>query len=489
MRPCAFLAAGPVRRTDGGLGEAVYARRMSAEQLSALDSTFLELEQADGSAHMHIGAVLVFDPIPGRGAPTREQVLRRLGRRLPMLPRFRQKLSEPSVSGLRRPHWVDDPGFDLKAHVGRAALPAPGGDAELLEWAGGFYSQRLDRRLPLWEFVFVEGLEDGRWALATKLHHSLADGVGSLEMTTLFRDGVPATSGPPPVRAHDHPPAVAQLLRAGFDVLRHPRHTAGQAEALAQLIVREELIAAPPCSLNVPIGEHRRLAVARTTLAEVAAIRRAFGGTVNDVVLTAVTSGLRDVLVARGEEPPKAGLRAMVPVNLRTEDDGELGNRVLSRFVALPVDEAELLQRHRRVVAAGRGAKHGHQPVGGATLISLAEHLPPVLHLPLAQSVFGTRLFNVTVTNVPGPPGATRTFKARLADIVPVVPLAAEHAVGVAVISHAGRLTFCVNADRDTVPDASLVAAGITQALEQLGAAVAAEVPASAAPGGTGSGQ
>jgi diacylglycerol O-acyltransferase len=195
-------------------------------------------------------------------------------------------------------------------------------------------------------------------------------------------------------------------------------------------------------------------------------------------VLTAVSTGLHDLLVARGEAAPEAGLRAMVPVNVRPGGDGSLGNRISSRFVALPVAEPELERRHQLVMAAAGSAKHGHQPTGAATMLALAEHLPPVLHTTFARSLFGTRLFNVTVTNVPGPAHVSRTFRSRLTDIVPIVPLAAEHAVGVAVISHAGALTFCVNADRDSVPDAQLVADGITRALCELRVTAEEEVPA-----------
>ena len=450
----------------------------AAEQLSALDATFLELEQADGSAHMHIGGVLVFAPAAGRAAPTRGQVLRRITSRLDVLPRLRQKLSDPSVTGLRRPHWVDDPGFDPAAHVVRAALPAPGGEAELLEWAGAFYSQRLDRRIPLWEVAVVEGLAGGRWALATKVHHAFVDGVGSLDTADLFADGVHV----PPARktatgdAHQQAAAV-RLARAGLDALLHPRRTAGHAEALAELILREEVVGAPSCSLNVPIGEHRRLAAADTTLDELAAIRAVLGGTVNDLVLTAVTTGLRDLFLARGEEPPR-GLRAMVPVNVRPGGDGSLGNRISSRFVVLPVDEPDLVHRHGRVMAAGHHAMSGHQAAGTATLLEVSEHLPPALHTQLAKTIYGTRLFNVTVTNVPGPPKPMRAFRSHLETVLPIVPIAAEHAVGVAVISYGGRLTFCVNADRDRAPDAGRVAAGITAAIAGLRAAAREEVPA-----------
>jgi WS/DGAT/MGAT family acyltransferase len=438
-------------------------RMTSAAHLTALDSTFLELEQADPSAHMHIGAVLVFE---GADAPTVARLARRMARRIDRVPRFRHRLSQPTVTGLRRPRWVEDPRFQPAAHLRRAALPAPGGRAELLEWAGEFYSRRLDRRLPLWEMVIVEGLQDGRWALATKIHHCLVDGVGSVDIASLYEDGAHArTSGhaDEPLRM-----TLAPVVAGSIDALLHPRRTARRMEALVKLVVREEIAGAPHCSLNEPIGEHRRLGVVHTTLGDVRTIRRAFGGTVNDVVLTVVTTGMRDLLLARGEDPPEAPLRAMVPVNVRSADDGALGNRVSSRFVELPVSEPDLQRRHARIVSASAAAKGGHQDSGARTLLELAEHLPPALHGIFARSLFGTRLFNVTITNVPGPSRAPRLFGSTLSEVMPIVPLAAEHAVGVAVVSFAGGLTFGINADRDTVVDVEVLVRGIQRALTEL---------------------
>ena len=162
-----------------------------SEHLTALDATFLELEQADESAHMHIGAVMVFDPLPGGGVPSREALCQHLMIRLGQLPRYRQRLSEVHTGGLSWPEWEDDPAFDIGRHITHAALPAPGGHEELQEWASNFFSQRLDRRRPLWEMALVEGLADGRWALATKTHHSLVDGVGSVDVGHLMLDATP----------------------------------------------------------------------------------------------------------------------------------------------------------------------------------------------------------------------------------------------------------------------------------------------------------
>jgi len=442
-------------------------------RLTALDATFLELEQADPAAHMHIGAVMVFAPPAGGAAPSLEEVRRRLALRLDALPRFRQRLSSPVVSGGGFPHWEPDPAFDLDHHLRRAALPAPGGTAELLEWAGEFYSHRLERTRPLWEMVVLEGLEDDRWALCTKTHHALVDGIGSVDAASVLLDtapDAPAGSGghrPPP--DHDHPTGLTGAVLGASHVVRHPREAVKRSLALADLVVREEIVAAPHTSLNAPLGKHRRLATVGVPLDDLKAIKRAVGGTVNDVVLTAVTGGLRSLLVARGETPPADGMRAMIPVNVRDPREGiALGNRISSLFVQLPVDEPDALAAHLRVRAETQRRKHAGQALGSSTLLELAELAPPVLHAVLARSLYGTRLFNVTVTNVPGPQVPMFAFGSRLEDAIPLVPLAADHTVAVAVLSLDGQVIFCLNCDRDAVPDAAVAAMGIHWTLEEL---------------------
>ena len=253
-------------------------------------------------------------------------------------------------------------------------------------------------------------------------------------------------------------------VRVGFD----------GARGLVELALSDELAAAPHTSLNVPLGEHRRLAVAHVEIVRVRAIREALGATVNDVALGLVTAGLRRLLLARDEIPPAGGLRAMVPVNLRAPAGGtELGNQVSSLFVDLPVDEPGPEERFRRVRAEAERRKAGHQAAGGRALIELGALAPPVLHAVVARPVFATRLFNVTVTNVPGPPCALYTLGRALRTIIPLVPLAAEHAVGVAITSYAGDLCLCVNADRDLVRDVDEVVVGIEEELAELEALAA----------------
>jgi WS/DGAT/MGAT family acyltransferase len=469
----------------------------STEPLSPLDATFLELEEADVTAHMHIGGLLIFDPLPNGGTPTLARVRRHLERRIDELPRYRQRLSSRTTGGLHWPAWVPDERFDIAAHVTRAALPNPGGERELLAWAADFWSHRLDRGRPLWRVVLLQGLAGGRWALATKTHHCLVDGVGSVDAGTVLLDTEPnpprrkpAPPSPPPVELAA-PSAVRRLAGLPFaateavvDAVRHPRRAAealDSARALVELLVRDELVAAPHTSLNVPLSEHRRIAVTEVSLEEIKAVKRALGGTVNDVVLALVTAALRDLLIARGETPPAAGLRAMVPVNVRDAAEHlELGNRISSLFVHLPVSVAEPRPRFRRVRAETMRLKAAHQAAGGRLLVELAGLAPPVLHSFLAQSLFATRLFNVTVTNVPGPPSPLYAFGAPLRRIVPLVPLAAEHAVAIAALSYDDSVCFCVHADRDAVPDVDRIAVAIAAELEALGA-VAEHAAAAAA--------
>jgi WS/DGAT/MGAT family acyltransferase len=249
----------------------------------------------------------------------------------------------------------------------------------------------------------------------------------------------------------------------------HPREGLQRSRAVIDLLVRDELIAAPGSSLNVPIGATRRIAAVHVELQELQKIRAALGGKVNDVVLCAAAGGLRELLLARGEDPPHHGLRAMVPVNVRSVgDQGELGNKVSSMFIDLPVAEADPLRRYELVSASARERKAGGQALAASELTGLTELAPPVLHAGLARMLFAKRLFNLTITNVPASPSPLYAFGATMVDVVPIVPLAAEHALGIAVVSYAGGMTFGLCADRGTVPDLDVLTDGIVTSLQEL---------------------
>lgn len=448
------------------------------DRLSPLDGTFLELEDADAGAHMHLGALLVFEPLPGGGPPSLPALAEQVADRLPLLPRYRRRLAHPDAGALQWQAWEDDPDFDVTRHLRRAALPAPGGDDELLAWAGQELEHRIDRAHALWEIVVVEGLADGGWGMLAKIHHCLADGVGSVQIAQLLLDVEPR----PEQRAFDPVaparddgrslpglPFVAEVASAAL----HPRRTARRILALGGLIADTELHGAPTTSFNRPLGPRRALRMAAVPLEDLQAARASLGGTVNDLVLAAVCAGLRGLLLERDEPLPDAGVRAMIPVDVREDRDGAMGNRISSLFIDLPVTVPDARARHRAISEATRAAKSGSAPLGADTLLAVAGIAPPAIHHHLAPLLSGTRLFNLTVTNVPGPPQPLYSLGARMRLAIPIVPLAADHGLGVAVLSYDGMLVFGVCVDPDLLPDVDTfvgaLADGIARLLEHAG--------------------
>jgi WS/DGAT/MGAT family acyltransferase len=453
------------------------------EQLSMLDTMFLELEQFDEAAHMHIGAALIFDPLPSGRTPDIAEFRDYLRVRVGILPRFAQQLSDTHAGPLTWLTWEPAKEFDPDAHVNHATLPAPGGEAELQEWLGDFWSHRLDRRRPLWEMTLVDGLQKGRWALATKTHHCLVDGVGSLDIGDVLLDASPeGVLQPSQPDSHEEvtehgngsfwlsPGLVLRGARAGIGAALHPRESFDRARAAVELIVREDVIGAPQSSLNGPMSGTRRFATVRLDLAEVKATKTRLGGTVNDVVLAVCAGGLRHLLLSRGEALPGGDLRAQVPVNIRSEDrEHALGNELTSLFVELPVAEADPVERYRRVVERAAHLKAGSQRAGGKTIVDLADMGPPLAGALLARSMFGgTRMFNLTITNVPGPQQPLYAFGAPLIEVLPLVPLFAGHRIGIAVLTYAGEMVFGLNADRIAAPDVEVLAEGIRRSFLEL---------------------
>lgn len=425
-----------------------------------------------------------------------------LGQRLTAMNRYRQRLSAPTTGGLHWPSWEPDLNFDLAAHVRRVRLPGRGTDEALREWASDFYSNRLDRSRPLWELVVISGLEGGRWALASKTHHCMIDGVGSVDAALVMLDGERNPERPPEASGGEaeEPATVAEqrggfldrvpgapLLRlplrtasalleagrSGADLAIHPSHTRDalrRSRALVETLVRSELMAAPKTSLNVPIGGKRRIETVEVPLESLREIKQELGGTINDVILAVIAGGLRDLLLARGEELPASGLRAMVPVNIRSAGDQlAIGNRITSLFVPIAVAEGDPWQRYRRQVEDAESLKAGDQALGSTAIIDFAGHAPPVLHGMIARSLYATRLFNLTITNVPGPQRPLYAFGSKLLSVWPIVPLASEHCLGIAVFSYDGRLFLTVNADYDSTHDLAVLIDGIRAAIDQLG--------------------
>jgi diacylglycerol O-acyltransferase len=478
------------------------------DRLTALDATFLELEEADDSAHMHIGAVMICEPRPGTGGPPIDRVREEIVSRLGGLPRYRRRLSEPRTGGLSWPAWEPDPEFDISHHVRSEGLSAPADVETLREWAGEYFSIRLDRSRPLWELVILE-LADGRWVMASKTHHALVDGVGSVDAAKVLLDVEPegraerpdptadeAASHPENERSKGgsglslDPRALAgaslrlagRALQAGSAALSaaasglgkatDPHWLAGamrESRAILEVVIKDELSAAPKTSLNDPIGAHRRLAVVEVRLDDLKRIRAGLGGTVNDAVLAAATGGFRELLIGRDEELPQEGLRAMVPVNIRPAADRlALGNRITSLFVHLPVAVSDPADRYMHQLEEAEGLKSSTQAEGSLGLIEVAGMAPPVLHSFIARALFASRLFNVTVTNVPGPQVPLYAMGSEVEEIWPLVPIAAEHAVGLAVLSYNGSVYFCLNCDHDTVPDYAVLRDSIEEEIQTL---------------------
>ena len=477
------------------------------DRLSALDASFLFAESR--TQPMHVGGVMTFAP-PDDGPFDPDAFVALIGRRLALVPRYRQKVREvPGHLGL--PVWVDDPDFDLAYHVRRTALPRPGTDAQLRELVGRLIARRLDRARPLWEIYLVEGLADGRFAVVTKTHHAMVDGLASMDVGALLLDATPEprATAADAWRPAPEPSALALATDAVLEAWRRPRtvlDVVARAGADAREVVSSlerataTLVTAttgrPVHPLNTVIGEQRRFATARTTLADHRAVRAARGGTVNDVVLAVVAGALRRWMMTRGEPLQEgASVRALVPVSVRgrrgapgvpVAGNGSggaagapggpaAGNSISAYFVELPVGEADPLRRLARVSTAMAAHKASGQAVGATTLIRLAGLAPPTLHSLGVRltSQFSSQLYNVLVTNVPGPPRPLYALGARMLDMYPVVPLAGGQAVSVGVTSYDGGVHYGLNADRDALPDVDVLAAALTDALAELVAAAA----------------
>ena len=484
------------------------------ERLSGLDAAFLYAE--DATAHMHVGAVAVFE---GR-SPAHEELLRHVEGRLDRLPRWRQRVVFPPL-GLDRPSWEEEAWFDLPHHVRHTALPQPAGEAQLATLASRVFGQRLDRERPLWELWLVDALAGDRFALILKAHHCMVDGVAGVHLAgTLFDPGpvgreqprspeasavrgAPApgsgtvadsavTSTAAPGAAAAPVPSSSELgqaLSRPFERLRQALVAgAGGRAALAGLGAVAAPLAglglmgrAPPSSLNRPIGPHRRWLTAALDLAAVKAVRAALGGTVNDVVMAVVAGALRALFAARGEPPP-ALLRVMVPVSVRPPGAaaaGSLGNRVSALFCDLPVGEAEPARRHARVVEEMQRRKASGQALGALAWTRLGDVAFAPLLAVVSRYQAGHRYINLVVTNIPGPQEPLYLLGRRMTGWYPLVPLAQEQTLGVAVESYHGRLGFGLVADAGNVPEAELqaFARAVPDAfaeLEDLAAAAAA---------------
>ena len=454
------------------------------DRLSPLDVSFLYFEEA--TTPMHVGGVVLFQA--PEGGFDHEKLVGLIEDRIALVPRYRQKVRW--VPGrLANPVWVDDEDFDVAYHVRRSALPRPGTDAQLKELVGRIMSRPLDRGRPLWEMYLVEGLSGGRFAILSKTHHSMVDGAGAIDIGQVILDVTPEPTRPAPERWRPRPEpsdldlvagAVTEIMRSpaaavdairsgAVDVRKSAEHVARRAAGLASAALT---IARPPTSnpLNAPVGEARRFGMAEARLEAFKAIRRQHGGTINDVVLAVVSGALREWLMTRGESvSSRTQVRALVPVSVRGSD-GSSGNNIAAFLVDLPVGEPQAVVRLHRISYEMEQLKSTGQMVGAQALVGVAGFAPPTLHSLGARTANGLskRMFNLVVTNVPGPQFPLYAGGAEMLGAFPVVPLAKGQAVAIGLTSYNGGVFFGLNADRDAMTDVDVLAECLETALSEL---------------------
>jgi diacylglycerol O-acyltransferase len=455
------------------------------DRLTAVDASFLSNESS--SSHMHVGAILIFEGPPPRYVDLVEHVRGRLN----LVPRFRQKLVVPPLEA-GRPLWADDVNFNLSYHIRHTALPEPGGEAQLKRLCGRVFSQQLDRSKPLWELWLVQGLERDRFALLTKTHHAMVDGISGVDIGTVLFDLEPVPA-PAPVEERWVPqksPSTAELVGRGIgdaiglpialagravEAVRHPETTARKAveglEALTE-VFGQFADPAPDVPLNHEIGPHRRYIWARSELATFKRIKDSLGGTVNDVVLAVVTGSIREWLHSRGVRTEGLELRALVPVSIRAEDEhGNLGNRLTAMRGPLPVYIEDPVRRLQVISEEMAGLKESKQALGAEMISRFNDFAPPTLLAQAGRLNFSTRLFNLLVTNVPGPQIPLYVLGRELEEVFPVAFLPQNHRLAVAIMSYHGKIGFGLLADYDSMEDIELLGAGINNALAELEAA------------------
>ena len=462
---------------------------MAHDRLSAQDATFLHLERV--TAPMHVGSLAIFEGEPFSDADGKfriDDARDTIEARLHLVPRFRRRLmTVPFQQG--RPIWVDDDHFDVTYHVRLTALPKPGSEQQLKALMGRLQSQVLDRRRPLWELWFVEGLEGGRVAIIQKTHHALVDGISGIDVATVLLDPGRDSPSPSPLEwAPETAPNAARLLLDSVveratqpaELVRSaravvPRTAPGRLPALeagrtASLLGRT----APRLPFNVAVGPHRRFEVVRASLAEAKAAKRVLGGTVNDVVLAAVTGGLRHYLLMRGETVEDVQVRVMVPVSVRDESERlKLGNRVAAVFAELPVGEPDPAARLQAISAQMTELKESGRAMGAEAITAMADFAPPNLLALAARLVPRQRAVNLAVTNVPGPQFPLYCMGARMLDAFPYVGVVDNMALMIGVVSYDGQLGFGITGDREAIPDLEVVAEGIEKSFAELSAAIA----------------
>jgi WS/DGAT/MGAT family acyltransferase len=452
------------------------------DHMNSLDASFLYMENEFN--HMHIAVVAIFEGPPPRGEEVEEMVASKLS----LVPRYRQKVRFVPFD-LGRPVWSDDHHFNLRYHVRHTALPSPGSDEQLRTLVGRVMSQQLDRAKPLWEVWVVEGLEGDRWALLTKTHHCMMDGVSGSDLLGVLLDSEADVAYAANGSWHPEPrPSGISLLRSSLvegirtpvDVLRNfqsalaaPGRMLHQLADLMDGLYTYRAFAKSPTesSLNGPIGPHRRWCWASTSLVDINKIRNAHHGTVNDVVLSAIAQGFRALMLSRGEPVDGLCVRTLVPVSVRHEaEQGMLNNRVSAMFVDLPMGVEDPVERLVAIRAEMEDLKEHHQSDAAETLNSISGFTPTAL-LALGARIFASleqHTVQTVTTNVPGPRQTLYAAGCQMLTAYPYVPLAGSVRIGVAIFSYAGQLTFGVTGDYEGAADINVLTEGIEVGVQDL---------------------
>jgi WS/DGAT/MGAT family acyltransferase len=466
-----------------------------AERLSSLDTSFLNLE--DATTPMHVGSVMVFDA-PSGGFDY-ESLVTLISQRIAHVPRYRQRIKTVPGS-LANPVWVDDTHFDMSYHVRRSALPRPGSDEQLEELVARIQPRPLDRSRPMWEVYLVEGLAENRFAIITKTHHSLVDGISSVDIGNVLVDGNPTASEGVLTtwRARPEPSGVELVVSALSEAARTPSQVvetvqhgvadvtkafgkvASVAGDVISTLARVSARPAPESPLNAPVGRARRYVMIGTDLEDYRKVRTRLGRgsfaeevTINDVILATIAGAFRSWLLTRGESVyPGTTIRAMVPVSVHDGDDPPTGAQVTACFVDLPVGEPAPSMRLHQIAFSMRQQMEGgsRRAVSADTLSGLGGFAPPTMHALGARlgGMVSRRLYNVVITNVPGPQTPLYAAGARLVSTYPVTPLGREQALSIGLTSYDGGVYYGLYADRDAMPDADVLGRGVVDALHEL---------------------
>lgn len=455
------------------------------ELLNSLDASFIDAEDQDQNASFAIASIAVFEG----PAPSYQEFVAAIRRRLPQVPIYRRKLRKVPFN-LGPPVWVDDPTFDLRYHVRQTALPAPGGDQQLRRLMARVMTQRLDRDYPLWEYWLVEGLDHGRWALISKVHHCMVDGVSGTDLYRVIFDASPEPPPLPEVEQGPVPPEPSGLDLAADAVLNSARLLLQDGGAIQRALANPEvavrqavdalrgaarmaeaLAPAARSSLSGPIGRQRRYTWARASLDDVKMIKNKLGGTVNDVFLAAISSGFRALLLARGEEPGPSMIPSLVPVSLRSEGEESIyENRVSALVAKLPVDVADPVERLAAIRTQMAALKESNESKAGEAMVTLRRYTPFALasmFVRLAFSLPQREIVTVT-TNVPGPQQPLYGLGRQLVEIIPYVPIATTLRTGISIFTYCGQVTFGVTGDYATTPDIDVLAAAIEDGVAEL---------------------